>query len=50
MLEDTNSLDAAQLIVIVTVIRAVTKQHSSPELRLTNKTKMHLKQKKKMNI
>ena len=33
------------LPIIITIIRAVPGQHSSPELRLANKTKMHLKQK-----
>ena len=33
----------------IKVIRAVEGQRSSPELRLANKTKMHLKQKTKMN-
>ena len=32
---------------VYNLIRAVVGQRSSPELRLANKTKMHLKQKKK---
>ena len=32
------------------IIRAVAEQHSSPELCFANRTKMHLKQKKKKNL
>ena len=36
-------------LLISKKIRGVAEQRSSPELRLTNKTKMHLRQKKTQN-